>query len=129
MSYRNSKHRNVILKVLSPKNFHPTVGEMFAIIKKNFPKISLGTIYRNVEQLNRMGKIVKIEIGSGSARYDGNVERHFHIRCNHCGKVSDVWLDGDIDGQIVQKNDIKDFAITGYKIDFFGICKSCNHGD
>lgn len=126
MTFKHSKHRDMILTVLAPKNFHPSVDEIFSIIKTDFPKISLATVYRNIEQLTRIGKIVKIEIGSGSARYDGNVEKHFHIKCNKCGKISDVWLNENIGDHINLKNLIEDFTITGYRIDFFGICKNCN---
>jgi len=127
MTYRFSKQREAVMAVLDKKNYHPTVDEIYDIVKEQYPQVSLATIYRNVEQLSQMGKIWKIEIPEGPARYDGNMEKHYHIRCTKCGKVNDVWLKGNLDDIINLANIEQNFSVTGYKIEFEGICDSCNN--
>lgn len=126
MKIRNSKQREAILNVLSQRNYHPTADDIYVKVKKDFPKTSLATIYRNVEQLSRLGKIRRIETASGPARYDGNIEKHFHIKCSQCGQVRDVWLKEKLENYIDLDDAIKDYLLTGYDISFEGICNKCN---
>jgi Fe2+ or Zn2+ uptake regulation protein len=127
MTYRFSKQREAVMEVLDKKNYHPTVDEIYDIVKKQYPQVSLATIYRNVEQLSQMDKIWKIEIPEGPARYDGNMEKHYHIRCKKCGKVNDVWLKENLNDIINFASIEQNFSVTGYKIEFEGICDSCNN--
>ncbi len=126
MSYRYSKQRETVMKVLDKINYHPTVDELYDIVKKKYPKVSLATIYRNVEQLTEMGKIWKIELPNDPARYDGNMEIHHHIKCTKCSSVNDVWMKNKLDDLIDLKEIENNFSITGYKIEFEGICDQCN---
>mgnify|MGYP001554520555 CR=1 FL=1 len=126
MNFRNSKQRDAILSVLSKKNYHPTVDDIYAIVKKDFPKISIATVYRNVEQLCRMNKIWRINEGSSHARYDGNIERHYHISCPECGSVDDVWLPERLENLIEIEKVIPEYSEINYNIEFKGICKKCS---
>lgn len=115
------------MQVLEKKNYHPSVDEIYDIVRVKYPSISLATVYRNVEQLCRMGKINRVEIGVGPVRYDGNTKKHLHIICQKCGKIEDVWLDMKIEDQIDFEEKIPNFTITNYKIEFFGICNYCKN--
>ncbi len=125
MKYRNSKQREAIFTLLSKKNFHPSVDEMYDIVRKEYPQISLATVYRNVEQLCRMGKIRRIHNSGAIARYDGTMEAHFHITCEECGSVKDVWLESKLEEHIDLKKYVPDHILTSYSIDFYGICCIC----
>ncbi len=122
---RKSKQREGILRVLSVKNYHPTAEDIFEKMKKEFPGLGIATVYRNLDQLNGDGKIVKINIPGDSAHYDGNVEEHYHIICMKCGKIEDVWLDLNLEEHVDFKKAVPDFTVTGYRIDFNGICRDC----
>jgi Fe2+ or Zn2+ uptake regulation protein len=126
MQYRYSKQREAVMQLLDKKNYHPTVDEIYEIIKKKYPKVSLATIYRNVEQLTQMGKVWKIEIPNEPARYDGNMEKHYHIRCKKCGSVNDVWLKDKLFKIEEVESTLENFSITGVKVEFEGICDLCN---
>lgn len=129
MVYRNSKQRNAVLKVLGKKNYHPTVDEIYSVVKDDFPKISLATVYRNVEQLCQMGKIWKVEIADGPSRYDGNMDKHFHICCERCGEVADAAIDGNV-AELIDPSGVADkFIVTGYRVEFYGICSRCRNSD
>jgi len=75
--------------------------------------------------LVQMGKIWKIN-SSGPARYDGNMERHWHIECTKCDAVDDVWLSVNIGEVIDFSKSIGNYTLIEYKIDFSGICDKCN---
>lgn len=121
----NTLQRQVILEELSKLNTHPTADELYLIIRKRLPKISLGTVYRNLEVLSTSGKILKLETSGKQKRFDGCVKRHFHKRCLHCNAVKDVEIDGinnveTVLEKIVKKNDLQDF-----NLEFSEICPDC----
>ncbi len=122
---KKSKQRDEILEILSKKNYHPTAEDIYTQVKRKLPNVGIATIYRNLEQLNRMGTVLKIDLPDGAACYDGNMEKHDHIICSECGKITDVWLNHDISDYVDFKKKIPEYTVTGYSIDFQGICKKC----
>jgi len=121
----NTTQRKVIIEELKKLKTHPTADELYEIVKKRLPKISLGTVYRNLEQLSKAGKILKLGISGKQKRFDGNIEKHFHLRCDACGSVRDIDHDlfYDID-QLIEANQ-GPLGISGYNIEFCGLCEEC----
>mgnify|MGYP000588663851 CR=1 FL=1 len=72
---------------------HPTADALYASIREEFPNISLGTVYRNLNLLVETGEILKLTCGNGPDHYDGNVAPHYHFVCRDCGQVYDMELD------------------------------------
>jgi Fe2+ or Zn2+ uptake regulation protein len=126
---KNSRQRNAILAVLYDHKNHPTVDEIFELVKHQFPRISLATVYRNIEQLVQMKKIIKLEGHGGPARFDGNSEKHYHGKCRHCGKIIDVFIKNDLREFISPENICAEMSIQYYQLDFFGVCTQCLSGD
>ncbi len=125
MSFKKSRQRDAVHSVLKKANYHPTVDEIYDLVRKEYPKISLATVYRNLEQLCRMQKVWRVDIAGGPARYDGNMDKHFHICCEKCGLVEDVWLKEKLEERINLDSAFGDFRLKKYKIDFFGLCLKC----
>lgn len=121
---RMTRQRQVILEELRRACSHPGADELYARVRKRLPRISLGTVYRNLEVLSANGEIQKIETGGSLKRFDGNPEPHYHIRCLRCQKVVDApvavmpHVEKLLDGKT-------DFIITGHRIEFLGICPKC----
>lgn len=121
---RNTRQRQVILEELRKLNNHPTAAEIYEITRRRLPKISLGTVYRNLELLWRMGKINKLKLAGSQARYESDLGRHRHIRCVDCGRVDDVHgLSFDIMNDEVEK--LTSFKILGHRLEFIGVCPHC----
>jgi Fe2+ or Zn2+ uptake regulation protein len=121
---RETKQRRAILDELRKLKTHPTADELYGIVRKRIPRISLGTVYRNLDILAETGLIQRIEHGAGCYRFDGNPHNHYHIRCVNCGRVDDVTdapLD-DIEETIKGKTD---FEVLGHKIEYLGLCPEC----
>ena len=123
--HKTSRQRDGITSLLSKANYHPTVDELYELMRKDFSSISLATVYRNVDTLLRMGKIVKIDVPNQPARYDGNTKEHYHVRCTVCGRIEDVWLDFNIEDYVNVAAAMPNYELTDYSIAFTGICKKC----
>ena len=121
---RMTRQRKVILEELQKLTSHPTAVGLYEIVRLRLPKISLGTIYRNLDLLSRMGLILKLEFGNGEARFDGNIERHDHIRCVRCGRVDDISCTPlDLSGGVT--DDSLCYQILGYRLEYSGLCPNC----
>ncbi len=121
---RNTKQRQVLLDELRKLKTHPTASELHAVLREKLPRISLGTVYRNLELLASRGDIQKLEIAGGEARFDGDIGRHYHVRCKDCGKVGDVY-DFPSDLSVLDVERLGDYQIIGYWLEFKGLCPEC----
>ena len=88
---RNTRQRQVILEELQKVTSHPTAAELYEMARRRLPRISLGTVYRNLELLVRAGIIQKLQVSATEARFDGDPDRHCHVRCVRCGRVDDAY--------------------------------------
>ncbi|WP_459841665.1 Fur family transcriptional regulator [Halanaerocella petrolearia] len=119
-----TKQRKKILEVLQSTDCHPTADWIYKEVKEEIPNISLGTIYRNLNVLQEMGKIQELNYGSEYSRFDGNPANHYHFTCLDCGEVMDVELKvkQELDQQVT---DLTDGKVEYHRTEFFGYCKSC----
>ncbi len=119
---RKSKQRDAILNELKSRYDHPTAMELYLAVRERIPNLSLGTLYRNLAQLEECGEIVKIHDGHQD-RFDGNALPHTHFKCNTCGRVYDIHQQK---AYSFDYNDEYIGQIDGYTLMLFGICKQCN---
>lgn len=120
---RLTNQRRMILEELKSVITHPTADEIYGMVRQKLPRISLGTVYRNLEVLSSLGLVRKLENAAGQKRFDGDVSPHHHIRCDTCGKVGDIFDAPDISG--IEQGVSTDFQITGLSLEFSGICPQC----
>ncbi|SBV91753.1 Ferric uptake regulator, Fur family [uncultured delta proteobacterium] len=120
---RNTRQRTVILNKLREVTSHPTADEIFSMTREMLPRISLGTVYRNLELLARQGDILCIESGGAQKRFDGNMMPHHHARCSECGKIVDV--EAVLPLPDVGTVQVEGFTLTSAEILFEGVCDSC----
>lgn len=119
-----SKQRAFIKQYLASTSSHPTADTVYDEIRKRIPNISLGTVYRNLNQLTETGEIIKLSCGGCCDRFDGNTSPHYHFICTLCGTVMDLDMDS-ID--FVNECAAKHFTgrIEGSQTYFYGTCPSC----
>ena len=124
---RNTRQRTVVLEELKKVSCHPTAAEVHEIARARVPQISLGTVYRNLELLAQNGVIQKLQISGAKARFDGNADRHYHVRCIHCERLADVH---DVPEDFVkgQVQSLAGYEIVGFRLDFLGVCPDCQGG-
>ena len=123
---RETSQRRVILEELAKLNTHPTANEIYELVRKRLPKISLGTVYRNLELLSESGLIRKLETAGTQKRFDGTTENHYHVRCVNCGKIEDLRLPAVISLDDVA-NSISGYEIFWHTLEFGGLCPECHN--
>lgn len=126
MLMRKSRHREVILKVLRETRSHPTADWVYQEARKTIPKISLGTVYRNLKLLREMGEVLELHYGDAQSRFDGYTENHYHFTCQRCNEVYDVEepLRKDMERDIAKK---LGFSISHHRVEFYGVCRECQN--
>ena len=123
---RMTRQRQVILEELRKVNTHPSADEVYEMVRKRLPRISLGTVYRNLEILSESGDIKKLEPGCSLKRFDGNPSEHFHIRCIRCDRIADVPMACDFEIDLADMTPTE-YEILGHRLEFFGLCPYCSN--
>jgi len=124
MQLRMTNQREIILRELRKSKQHLTADELYDIVKKDMPRISLATVYRNLEVLSEAGLIGKLEISGRQKRFDYDVEEHDHVYCVVCHRVDN--LDIKIKGVGPREvGVVQGYTITGYRLEALGICLDC----
>lgn len=121
---RMTRQRRVILEELQKLKAHPSADEIYEIVRKKLPRISLGTVYRNLEILSELGKIQKLELGGTLKRFDWDVKKHYHIRCINCDKVDNAPMSfmKNVENTV---SGATEYKITDHQLEFLGLCPEC----
>lgn len=122
---RMTPQRRAILDALRKTEGHPTADEVYDVVRRRMPRISLGTVYRTLDLLSRRGTIGKLTLGGSQMRFDGHAGGHAHIRCTVCGTIHDVDFPGDGDACERRIEEKTGFAVTGRHIEYVGVCPGC----
>ena len=85
-----SRQRESIKTCLMGRKDHPTADALYTSIREQFPNISLGTVYRNLNLLVDLGEIRKLSCGDGTDHFDYDTSPHYHFVCKECGKIMDI---------------------------------------
>ncbi|MFT5728880.1 MAG: Fur family ferric uptake transcriptional regulator [Desulforhopalus sp.] len=124
MQLRMTNQREIILRELVKSKQHLTADELYDIVKKVMPRISLATVYRNLEILSEADIIGKLEISGRQKRFDYDPEDHDHIYCVVCHRVDNLNIERT--GEETKKMDaVEGYTVTGYRLEIVGICESC----
>ena len=121
---RLTSQRQIILEELKKVKSHPTADEMYDMVRKKLPRIGLGTVYRNLELLAKLGIIRKLEVDGKQKRFDGDITPHYHIRCIKCSRVDDIFIKMDR-GLEKSAASCCDYKILDHHVQFSGICSKC----
>lgn len=124
MQLRMTNQREMILRELRKSKEHLTADELYEKVKKNMPRISLATVYRNLEILSEAGIIAKLEVSGRQKRFDYEVEEHDHIYCVICHRVDNLEIDRESVREVGWNSD-KGYAVHGYRLEVAGICPEC----
>lgn len=116
-----TKQQETILAIIEASEDHLTADEIFTKARTVLPSIALATVYRNLSQLTRSGRIRRITIQRGPDRFDKTLARHEHLVCADCGALLDIYL-GDLQEFLSAKAGV---TILDYEINMRYICQQC----
>lgn len=119
-----SRQRESIKQYLMGTKSHPTADAVYRHVRTEYPNISLGTVYRNLNFLVERGEIIRLTCGDGSEHYDADTSKHYHFICRECERVSDL--------SVEPLNHVNTLASVGFDgiieshtILFHGVCPEC----
>lgn len=124
MSLRMTSQRQIILQELQKRRQHMTADELYRIVRKKMPRISLATVYRNLEILSGAGMLAKLEVSGRQKCFDGDVLGHDHVSCVQCHRIENVFLDGEKE-DYPSHGVVDGYTIIGHRLEFVGLCPVC----
>ena len=123
-----SRQRESIKACLMSRKDHPTADALYTSIREQFPNISLGTVYRNLNLLVELGEIRKLSCGDGTDHFDYDTAPHYHYVCRQCGRVMDIPMEATKELETAAK-EFAPGTIDDHTVFFYGICDECLKGE
>lgn len=124
MATKFSRQREEIKAYLCSRKDHPTADNVYTAMRKQFPNISLGTVYRNLNFLAERGEIMRLRISDGIDHFDFDTSLHYHFVCKECGGITDFPLTYSSPAFTVPDTDFAG-KVDGHVTYFYGICAHC----
>ena len=113
------------LKIISmlEKHGHSNIEDLYREMLKEFPSVSLATIYKNINQMIENGLVQEVKLPRTKSVYELIKEPHLHMVCDKCHKVEDIVIGAE---KIIEEAE----KLSGYKIKesfitLRGICPEC----
>jgi len=117
--------------LVSTAGWHPTAEVIWAEVVRHMPAVSLKTVYQTLNDLSTMGVVSHVDVGTGSARFDTNTDRHQHVVCNRCNRVWDVnvdlteeWIESKLPAQLPHELGGR-FFVSSSDLVVRGLCGMC----
>jgi Fur family peroxide stress response transcriptional regulator len=118
-----SKQKDSIYKIVASTMTHPTADWVYQEARRKMPRISLGTVYRNLKTLTEEGRLLEITTTKGPSRYDANTSQHSHLRCLECDRLEDL---PEKEFQVISHSSkIKRYKIFETRVELIGVCPDC----
>ena len=112
-----------MLELLRSTDQHPTATWLYDALRKEFPTVSLGNVYRNLSILVEQGHVHKLDFGSTFDRYEAADGQHAHFMCRSCGRIYDLPMP-ELGGYSKHMN-TDGHQFESARVEFFGICHEC----
>jgi Fe2+ or Zn2+ uptake regulation protein len=122
---RETKQRRMVFETIKGTSSHPTADWIFENVRTSVPKISLGTVYRNLSVLKDEGLIREFQGTDRRAHYDAKLTPHAHFICSDCSAIFDVHSTVEFDWRKIKE--LVGCEVTGQRIEFSGVCAACRH--
>lgn len=126
---RMTSQRRLLFDLICQADGHLNADELFRRAKEKDPKISLSTVYRNLQLFKQEGLIKERHFLDEHHHYETEgTEDHCHLVCRGCGRVIEAQIPlGDRFKRILQDDNA--FQITDIEINVQGYCDKCRAGD
>lgn len=127
MNLRNTKQRQAILDAIEAHGGHLTAEEVYKIVKRRHPRLSLGTVYRNLRVLAGQGAVRELDFGMAITHFETTKDSHYHLVCRLCGGIVDVEieLEKKLMALVDKAKTVGGFQIEEHRLDFVGVCEMC----
>lgn len=120
---RSTRQRRLVLEAVSGTKSHPTAEWVYEAVRRELPRVSLGTIYRNLQRLVDEGR-VRSFVRDGRIRYDADPELHDHFSCDRCGLLMDIPRAAEA-LPAEKRLKARGYVVAGRNLEFHGLCRKC----
>lgn len=103
---------------------HPSADEVFRHVRKRMPRVSLATVYRNLDGLVDEDQAGVREVG-GQRRYDANLQPHIHLHCTRCDRLVDTEADPGLDASLAHLAGKSGYDFEESLVEVRGVCPAC----
>jgi Fur family transcriptional regulator, peroxide stress response regulator len=127
MNLRNTKQRQAIFDAIENHGGHLTADEIYRLVKRRFPRLSLGTVYRNLRVLVAQSGLRELDFGMAVTYFETAKDSHYHLICRVCGSIADadITVERRLQSVAGQASNLGGFRIEGHRLDFIGVCVAC----
>lgn len=127
MNIRNTKQRLAIFEAIDRHGGHLTADEIYRLVKRRFPRLSLGTVYRNLRVLVEQGDLRELDFGMPVIYFETIKDPHYHLICRVCSSITDVVIpvEHSLQSILERASNLEGFRIEAHRLDFTGICAAC----
>ena len=123
---RSTRQRRLVLEAVIETKTHPTAEWVYEAVRRAMPRVSLGTVYRNLQVLVEEGKL-KSFVRDGLHHYDADLDPHDHFACERCGMLLDIpRATESLPGERRLKS--QGYLISGRTLEYHGLCRKCRRG-
>ena len=121
---KKSDLRERILELLQDTDSHPSASWVFDRLRTEFPRVAVGTVYRNLNILTSEGLLQNINFNESVDRYDANLSKHYHFICEKCESIFDLDIpfERSLEELVREKTE---FQVLNHRLDFYGVCTAC----
>lgn len=124
--YKVTTQRLAICEFILSRKDHPTADQIYQGLRNEYPTISLGTVYKTLHLLKKLGLVQQLGFSEGSIRYDPDMELHINMVCSKCGKVYDYKAEKVKELWDIIISDLK-VKPKGQRIDIYYDCEDCKN--
>ena len=121
--FRITPQRVAILDYLLKTDDHPSAEYIHQVVKRQYPMVSLSTVYKTLDLLREKKLVNEIEV-EGEARFDAHIDAHINLVCMNCGKIDDLDEESlnEIQSRAAKKSK---YLILKGSFELFGYCNKC----
>jgi len=123
-SLKVTPQRIAVVKYLDGNTSHPSVEEIHREVSRDFPTISLATVYNTLDTLEQIGEVQAVTIDPTRKHYDPETRPHHHLMCTSCRRIQDVFADYS---SVLRVPDslARQFRVQETAVSFRGVCRDC----
>jgi len=120
---RQTRQRRLVYETVASTKAHPTAQWIYERVRQQMPRLSLGTVYRNLQLLVAQGRLRAWTRGR-TIRFDADLAAHDHFFCRSCGLLRD--LPRERESLATEKRlKARGYEIQERLLEFVGLCRDC----
>lgn len=121
---RVTPQRLAVYRALAEDPTHPTADAVFGRLRRVMPSVSPASVYRILDSLEQARLVRRVGTTDGIARYDANRERHQHLVCRKCGRLTDFHAPELAELRLARRA-VRGFVVEELDVRIVGRCARC----